>query len=265
MCCGITGSLRALQLAFRAVSRTVLLVEDVAELRATVRQALTLHGGFEVLDAADGESAVAAAEAHQPDTVVVDLGLPDLTGTELVARMRAVVPEARIVVFTGMVTFDRAAIIPRVDAFVHKDQGIRYLVGLISDLGRPVRNAATIELGPELTDLAIARRFLVERCNEWGCDGAVGDGLLVMSELVTNALVHVGSQCELRASFTDGVLRLEVHDSGPGAPDLQSPQRDREGGRGLVIVSSLCRAWGVDAEPDGKVVWSEIPVVSGAA
>jgi CheY-like chemotaxis protein len=240
----------------------VLLVEDVDELRATMRQAFRLHGGFEVVDdVADGASAIAAARAHSPDVVVLDLGLPDLAGAELVTRVRAAAPMARIVVYTGNVTPEASGISQAVDAVVQKDRSVRYLVGLLANLGSETPYTAQIQLGPSMADVRVARRFLEENCVKWGCAKALADVRLVLSELVTNALVHGGSRCELRARFTNGLLRIEVRDRGSGTPDLRAPAPESEGGRGLMIVSSMSQSWGVDAdEGGGKVVWAEIVV-----
>src|SRR4051794_27638928 len=172
------------------MSVRVLLVEDVDELRATLRQALRLHGDFDVVaDVADGASAVAAAADHQPDVVVLDLGMPDLAGSELVARTRAAAPSARIVVYTGLDTDEVSAIGNAVDAFVRKDRDVRYLVGLLADLGQRPSRAAQIDLGPGVEDVSVARHFLDDNCRRWGCgEEAAGDAQLVVSELVTNAL-----------------------------------------------------------------------------
>ena len=65
--------------------------------------------------------------------------------------------------------------------------------------------------------------------------------------------------CELRAGLTDRVLRLQVTDYGPGMPDPRAADARAEHGRGLLLVSALCVAWGVEALPDGgKVVWAEL-------
>lgn len=77
----------------------VLLVEDVAELRGTIRIALALHDGFEVVgEAATGADASAAASAEPPDIVVLDLGLPDIAGQDVLRRLKQVAPDARVVV-----------------------------------------------------------------------------------------------------------------------------------------------------------------------
>lgn len=239
---------------------TVLLVDDVAELRAVIRRALRLRGGFDVLgEAADGAEAVRAARDLQPDVVVLDLGLPDLAGRELVASLRDAAPDAQVVVYTDSVTSDPTEVTGQVQGFVHKDQDVGYLVDLLADLGRRDHRAASIELGPDGRDVGRGRRFLNEQFRRWGCEDVADDALLVATELVTNALVHAGGRCRLSARLAAGILRLEVRDQGSGVPDPQETAGTDESGRGLLLVSVLCSAWGVDATGGiGKVVWAEL-------
>ena len=239
---------------------TVLLVDDVAELRAVIRQALRLHGGFDVLgEAADGAGAVRAARELRPDVVVLDLGLPDLAGKELVGSLRAAAPDAQVVVYTGSAASDRTDVTGQVEGFVHKDHDVGYLVDLLADLGRREHRAAVIELGPDRRDVARARRFMAVECRRGGCEDLTDDAVLVAPELVTNALVHAGSHCRLSARLAGGVLRLEVGDEGAGVPDPRATAGTDASGRGLLLVSVLCSAWGVDATGGrGKVVWAEL-------
>jgi len=240
---------------------TVLLVDDVEELRGVVRQALRLHGGFDVVaEAADGASAVAEAAEHLPDIIVLDLGLPDLEGQEVVARLSEVAPESQVVIFTGTVTAERSGLAERVTAFVRKEQDVAYLVDLLADLSRDRHHAAAIRIGPGLSDVGRARRFVVEKCAAWGCTAGEDDAKLVVTELVTNALIHAGTACGLRLRFTGETLRIEVEDGGDGVPDLQVADQAAEHGRGLLLVSALCLAWGIDAGAEGKIVWAELPV-----
>ena len=236
----------------------VLLVEDVAELRSVLRQTLQLRGGFEVIGEADeGGAAIVAAARHQPDIVVLDLGLPDIAGHEVLTRIRAVAPETQVVVYTGSITHEQFP--PEgVDAYVTKDREIGYLVELLGQFPRRVETAA-VDLGPQPADVPAARRFLEEQCERWDCGGLLDDAQLVVTELVTNAFVHAGTRCELRASINDRSLRLQVTDYGPGMPDPRPADDGAEGGRGLMLISVLCVAWGVEALPDGgKVVWAEL-------
>ena len=249
---------------FGPMAVRVLLVEDVAELRSVLRQALQLRGGFDVVgEAAGGNAAIVAAARHQPDIVVLDLGLPDVAGREVLTRIRAVAPAAQVVVYTGSITPDRFPE-DEVEAFVTKDREVSYVVDLLTRF--PARyETAVVDLGPQPADVPAARRFLDEHCRRWGCGDLVDDAHIVVTELVTNAFVHAGTRCELRAGLTDRALRLQVTDYGPGMPDPRSADDRAEHGRGLLLVSVLCVAWGVEMLPDGgKVVWAEL-LRTGAA
>lgn len=83
---------------------------------------------------------------------------------------------------------------------------------------------------------------------------------LAVSELVTNALLHGEPPIQVRVRGTREHPRVEVRDGSPQAPVL--PTEDEEDddvlltfGRGLAIVARCSDAWGVEFEPDGKVVW----------
>lgn len=65
----------------------ILVVDDEAQIRKFLRISLTAHG-YEVVEAPRGEDAVRKAAAEQPDLVVLDLGLPDLDGQEVIRRLR---------------------------------------------------------------------------------------------------------------------------------------------------------------------------------
>src|SRR5437879_8667568 len=68
--------------------RTILVVEDEMKIARLVRDYLE-HAGFEVVVAGDGESAIASARGHQPDLVVLDLGLPGMDGLDVARELRA--------------------------------------------------------------------------------------------------------------------------------------------------------------------------------
>lgn len=79
----------------------IMLVDDHALVREGVRHVLTATPGFEVVaEAGDGESALAAAASATPDLVVLDLSMPGGTGLELATRLRARLPDVRILILS---------------------------------------------------------------------------------------------------------------------------------------------------------------------
>ncbi len=107
-----------------------------------------------------------------------------------------------------------------------------------------------------------AREFTRAALADWGIGGAQADDIaLCVTELVTNALLHGvppgrGFRLCLRYDAEgEGVLRVEVHDSGGGVPEVVCPED--ESGRGLLLVAALCDAWGVTERDPGKVVWCQ--------
>jgi len=237
----------------------VVLVDDVDDVRYLLRTALGCRGGFDVVaEASDGREAIAAAANHQPDVVVLDLGLPDLAGQEVLSGIRAEAPDTRVVVFTGNDS-PPADLRQEVDGFVLKGAEVDYLVDLLEDLGRAAPYSASLQLAGRLDGAPVARKFATARCRDWHCTGVVDDAALVVSELVTNAVTHAQSSCELRLRLSGGVLRIEVADAGKGTPDPLAPDAGDEHGRGLLIVSALSTAWGVQNGLDGrKIVWAEL-------
>ena len=84
----------------------------------------------------------------------------------------------------------------------------------------------------------------------------VDDALVVISELVANAVRHATPQPDgslgVSWALADGALVLTVADGGSSrAPQMVSATTEAEGGRGLSIVSLLARRWWVEQQPDG--------------
>lgn len=237
----------------------VLLVDDVVDVRRLVRTALRFRGGFEVVgEASEGAEAIELAAALQPDVVVLDLGLPDLAGREVLSRIRLKSPGSKVVIFSGT-DVDRSWAARHVEGYVLKDAALDYLVDLLEAVGKPRHAEATIELPQDASSVSVARRFIREKLGEWGLDPLLDDALLVTSELATNAITHAGSDCRIRLSLSDSTLRIDVVDTGAGTPEPQPESQTEEHGRGLHLVDALTTAWGLEMVPgEGKLVWAEL-------
>jgi anti-sigma regulatory factor (Ser/Thr protein kinase) len=105
----------------------------------------------------------------------------------------------------------------------------------------------------------LARGFARRRCSDLP-DDVLESMLVVVTELVTNSVLHVGGDLELKLVRYDGRVRISVRDAGGGIPQIG--QITDSHGRGLRIVNALSRRWGVLPTPTGgKIVWSELMVV----
>lgn len=117
-------------------------------------------------------------------------------------------------------------------------------------------------LGPVLTAARRARVAVAAACHEWCIDHVVDSAVLVVSELVTNAVTHAGTDMYVTAALRGPRLYLSVRDYSHQAPATPTDTVGHEaaGGRGLALVNAHCVGWGSTAEPDGKVVWAAIRV-----
>lgn len=82
--------------------------------------------------------------------------------------------------------------------------------------------------------------------------------VLLVNELVANAIVHGVGAIFLAMESSPDCLRVVVSDEGDALPVLRDPSPTAEGGRGLSIVNALATRWGVDPADGGKSVWFEI-------
>jgi anti-sigma regulatory factor (Ser/Thr protein kinase) len=121
------------------------------------------------------------------------------------------------------------------------------------------------DLGAGTRAVAAGRRVTVDVLRRWELSSLCPDAELLVSELVTNAVVHGRGPVELTVAVADGVLEVGVTDRSPllpasrsGAP-LLAPSA-AEGGRGLQMVDQVADEWGVATLADGKQVWFRLSV-----
>jgi anti-sigma regulatory factor (Ser/Thr protein kinase) len=84
----------------------------------------------------------------------------------------------------------------------------------------------------------------------------IDDVLLVVSELVTNAVLHGTGTITLQADVSDGQVAIGVSDEGIGTPRAEVVDQSAPHGRGIAMVARLAKEWGVEPDPSGgKTVW----------
>jgi DNA-binding NarL/FixJ family response regulator len=242
------------------VAIRVLLVDDVLEVRRLVRTALRFRGDFAVVgEAADGAAAIELTGELRPDVVVLDIGLPDLAGKEVLTGLRDAHPAVKVVVFSGTEPEDSAGIADEVEGYALKDSQLDYLVDLLETVGRQRTGQSAVRLPADIASAGEARAFTRAVLEQWHAPEVLDDAVLVVSEMVTNAVTHARTSCELRISVSPVAVRVEVVDQGDGTPDPMPPSTTRNSGRGLHLIDALTTAWGVEPESDGgKTVWAEL-------
>jgi anti-sigma regulatory factor (Ser/Thr protein kinase) len=123
---------------------------------------------------------------------------------------------------------------------------------------------ATLELDPARRAPRLARAFAADTLKAWAVPtGHVEAVQLVVSELVTNAVIHTPESrtIVLELLMTDGGLRVMVSDDSPRQPDQRghSAPPSSEGGRGVEIVDAVAERWGTQLRPPtGKTVWCDL-------
>lgn len=106
--------------------------------------------------------------------------------------------------------------------------------------------------------IAAARNAIGAQLRIDGFAHVADDVRLLVSELVTNAILHAHSSVEVALFVGEHRLRVEVTDHCRNHPEPRRPTTTDSNGRGLLIVDALAEAWGVEGRDDGKTVWFEL-------
>ncbi|MGI5481738.1 ATP-binding SpoIIE family protein phosphatase [Streptomyces lavendofoliae] len=138
---------------------------------------------------------------------------------------------------------------------------------LLSRTGAALRTAAARRTAMTIAQaeperIAAARQHLRELLHDWADPEQVDSAVLMVSEMVTNVLVHTDGDALLVAEATGDHgkrrLRVEVADASDELPHRRRPGEMASSGRGLVLMEMLAHEWGVDPRGEGKSIWFEL-------
>lgn len=105
------------------------------------------------------------------------------------------------------------------------------------------------------------RHWVMRTIAELGVTGATNQVVeLLTAELVSNAVVHgpAGGQVRVRLRVAGPYVRVEVIDTGHGAPTVRHPEPTAPSGRGLALVEALAESWGTRPRDGGTSVWFQV-------
>ncbi|WP_078888848.1 ATP-binding SpoIIE family protein phosphatase [Streptomyces sclerotialus] len=128
--------------------------------------------------------------------------------------------------------------------------------------GLPVRRTLLTIAQAEPERIAEARGQIRDVLHDWADEDQVDSAVLMVSEMVTNVLLHTDGDALLVAEISGAKgarrIRVDVADSSDELPHRRRPGELASSGRGLVLMELLAGAWGVDPRGDGKSIWFEL-------
>ncbi|MET7391744.1 ATP-binding protein [Streptomyces sp. NPDC005529] len=133
--------------------------------------------------------------------------------------------------------------------------------------GTDGQETCCVHLARQPSAARYARDAIQRELRSLGVDEASDDAirecadavLLIVSELVTNACRHSPGPADLRTSFHDHVMTVEVDDYGKDLPVIvEDTERGADGGFGMSLVDALSDDWGCERRDGGKTVYAHV-------
>ena len=119
---------------------------------------------------------------------------------------------------------------------------------------------ASIDLPPTVESVPTARHLVLELLRVWDAPHDREDAALLVTELVSNVVDHVGGEANLtlELGISDDWLRIAIVDGSSVRPVVQELSMERPRGRGMRMVQAIADRWGADDHGGGKRVWFEL-------
>ena len=115
-----------------------------------------------------------------------------------------------------------------------------------------------VRLPPQPASVAAARAEVRTLLGGSDREDLIESAVLLVSEIVTNALLHAGTEIGLSGRLSDRGLRVDVRDGSSHLPSRRRYATTSGTGRGLLMVEAMVDDWGVTRDRHGKTVWFEL-------
>ena len=245
-----------------AAGLVVVVVDDDEDQRFLLRRLLGRAGITDVHEAVDGAEAPAVVAAHHPDLIILDLAMPLRSGIDVLPELLELAPGVPVVIVSNLSRRRWEPTVRGLGAvgYVEKRTPAHQLVPEIL-MAAALLEHATSRIVSHLEKQPTAPRAARQLIRSALADD---DALLLesvellVSELVTNSVIHASSAPRLELVMLPDRVRVEVHDDDPRLPAHRTPDGDRPGGRGLHLLDAVATSWGAEADGVGKVVWFEL-------
>jgi CheY-like chemotaxis protein len=240
-----------------------LLVDDDGDQRGLVRGLLSHAGIAPIFEAASADDALAVAADHpELALVILDVVMPARSGLDVLPELRELAPRASIVMLSNL---------PR--HRVAEPARSRGATGYVEKRVAPERLVTDILVAAVVTTVTADRvtaSLPAESIAARTARGVVRDALqsvdrelvesieLLVTELVTNAVLHASSAPRLDVRVSRAAIRVEVFDNDATLPATRLRDGALAGGWGLHLVDRIASRWGSEPQPGGKVVWFEL-------
>ena len=119
-------------------------------------------------------------------------------------------------------------------------------------------SSAAMTLAPEPTSARAARKFVVQELHSAGREGQADIAEVLVSELVTNAILHARTPIKIEVRVSANVIRISVTDGVRAGVRRRDYAADATTGRGIAMVEALASDWGSGPSNGGKTVWFEL-------
>jgi anti-anti-sigma regulatory factor len=225
---------------------------------------LVLHGDLNLVTAPQVRRTLAKQLAEQPPAIICDLtGVTALDPrcASLFSSVRGPAspwPGTTVVLCSARPPVD--AVLNRLQVPLHLPVCDTFDEAIQHALDRPPHLRDKLSLAPTPAAAAQARAFTAGTCTRWALQEMAGIAVVLVNELVTNAVTHAKTPLTLRLELFGGQLTIAVQDQSP-RPARRLQPVDGHAQHGLTLVASLAKAWGCRQEPGGKVVWCALDVL----
>jgi DNA-binding NarL/FixJ family response regulator len=244
----------------------LLVVDDNPDYRLLVRYALAgTHIEF-VGEASSIDAGVVAAKELQPDVVLLDVVLHGADGLLGVRPLQEVAPGAAVIAVASYAEHELWGESPHLDriAYISKRTPPTHLcdeIVRVLETAKAVSDVLATErerFPAELQSARAARKFVGGVLEQWSCGDLEDAVQLLVSELVTNAVVHAQSDVEVALYLRPDRVRVEVIDAATEYVHRREAADEDQSGRGMALTEALASAWGIDTLLAGKSVWFEV-------